>query len=214
MAYLKRHSIPKNWSVPRKGTKYVICPESNIKLGVPVLILLRDLLKIAKNRKEVKKVIHERAILINGSIVKSEGQSLTLFDILTIVPSKENYKINLNEKGKFFAEKIKDADFKVSKVIKRTKLKNNKIQINLSDGRNFLSEEKCNTHDSALINLKKNQIEKILPLKEKAKIFVFAGKHTGKQGEVIKVDQEHKMIEAKDNDFVFKALIKQSIVIN
>lgn len=215
MAYLKRNSVPKNWSVPRKGRKYIITPESNLKLGIPVLVLLRDLLKIARNRKEVKKVIHEKALLLNGKKIKSEGQSLTLFDILTIVPSKENYQIYLNESGKLYANKINEsqAKSKISKIIKKTKLKGNKLQINLSDGRNFIYDKECKTNDSVLIDFNGNKIQKILPFKEKAKILVFAGKHAGQEGEIVKIDNKHMMVEVKNETLTFNALIKQSIVV-
>ena len=55
--HLKRQATPKNWPVPRKGTTFIVTPNSK---GLPVLILLRDLLKIAKDRSEVKRQYHKR----------------------------------------------------------------------------------------------------------------------------------------------------------
>ena len=56
--HLKRQKIPKNWPIKRKGTKYLVRPNSNLTKGIPILIILRDMLKVAQNRREVKRIIH------------------------------------------------------------------------------------------------------------------------------------------------------------
>ena len=101
MKHLKRRKIPKSWPISRKGTKYVIKPSFGLRNGLPLVVALRDVLKVAKNRKEVKKAIHEKNILINGSTVKEEKTNVQLFDKITLVPSKTNYQLNLSANGKF-----------------------------------------------------------------------------------------------------------------
>ncbi|MCK5624650.1 hypothetical protein KAI04_02310 [Candidatus Pacearchaeota archaeon] len=213
--HLKRQKVPKNWPIKRKGTAYVVRPNSNISNGIPILVALRDMLKLAQNRKEVKKVIHEKNILLNGSLIKNEKNSILLFDILTIVPSNENYRLSLSEKGKFQIEKINAGEetHKVAKVINKKILKGKKTQLNLSDGKNFLSDIKCNVNDSVLINLNKKKIEKCLPLKEKGDVLVFAGKHAGKKANINKIDQVRKMAELSFEDTKINVLIKQLLII-
>ena len=106
--HLKRHKVPKNWPIKRKGTTYVVKPNANLFKGIPILIAIRDMLKLAQNKKEVKQIIHAKNLLLNGLFVKDEKNSISLFDILTIVPSNENYRLSLSEKGKFEFEKTKD----------------------------------------------------------------------------------------------------------
>lgn len=213
--HLKRQKVPKNWPIERKGTAYVVRPNANISNGIPILIALRDMLKLAQNRKEVKKAIHVKNLLLNGSPVRDEKNSISLFDTLTIVPSNESYKLSLSEKGKFQIEKINAGEetHKIAKVINKKILKGKKIQLNLSDGRNFLSDIKCNVNDSVLIDLKKKKIEKCLPLKEKGEVLVFAGKHAGKKANINKIDQVKKMAELTFNNEKINVLIKQLIII-
>lgn len=213
--HLKRQKVPKNWPIKRKGTAYVVRPNANISNGIPILIALRDMLKLAQNRKEVKKAIHVKNLLLNGSPVRDEKNSISLFDTLTIVPSNESYKLSLSEKGKFQIEKINAGEetHKIAKVINKKILKGKKIQLNLSDGRNFLSDIKCNVNDSVLIDLKKKKIEKCLPLKEKGEVLVFAGKHAGKKANINKIDQVKKMAELTFNNEKINVLIKQLIII-
>ena len=84
---------------------------------------------------------------------------------------------------------------KISKIINKKTLKGKKTQLNLSDGRNFLSEIKCKVNDSVLVNLKDRKIENCLELKENSKAIVFEGKHAGKKGVIKKIKEEKKIAE-------------------
>ncbi len=215
MTHLKRQKIPKNWPLPRKGSVYVVNPSFGMNKGIPVLIILRDLLKVAQNRKEVKRALHEKNILLNGKIIRDDKQPIMLYDILTIIPAKKNYKLNLKENGKFKVEEVseKDSEKKIAKVIGKKILKEKKMQLNLIDGRNFLTDLKCNVNDSVLINFKNKKIEKCLPLKEKSRIIIFAGKHSGKEGIIEKLDLDKKMAKVSNKKGTINVLIKQLMVI-
>jgi len=213
--YLKRQKVPKNWPIERKGTAYVVRPNYDIKNGVPVLIILRDMLKIAQNRKEVKKAIHAKNILVNGKNVKDEKNNVLLFDTIAVTPLKKYYRLNLSNKGKFETEEIKENEinYKIAKIVNKKILKNKRIQFNLSDGRNFLSDVQCGVHDSVLINFKEKKIEKCLPLKEKEKVIVFAGKHSGAKGVINNLNLKNKMAELIIGERKVNVLIKQLMVI-
>lgn len=215
MSYLKRHKIPKNWPIKRKGTAYVAKPRFSTNKGIPLLIILRDMLKIAQTRKEVKRAIHSKHILLNGKSIKDEKHSVLLFDTITIVPSGNSYRLNLSDKGKFMIEEIKEdeANKKVAKVVNKKILKGKKTQLNLSDGRNFLSDVKCAMNDSVIIDFKGKKIDKCLPLKEKAKVIVFAGKHSGEKGTIDKIDSERKMAKVSEGKNSANILIKQLMVV-
>lgn len=221
MGHLKRQNMPKNWPIMRKGDTFIVKPLS--KKGIPLLTILRDLLKIAQTRKEVKKAIQKKHLLINNNFVKDEKMGLALFDTLSIIPSKIYYRLELSEKGKFELKKIKEeeANKKILKIINKRVLAGKKIQLNLSDGGNFLVEPKfsCMTNDSILINLKDKKIEKCLPLKEKSNAVVFAGKHSGKTGQIEKIISEQvknskarKMAIIESKKEKINVLIKQIMV--
>jgi small subunit ribosomal protein S4e len=213
MAHLKRQKVPKNWPIKRKGTTFIVKPLSNTSFGIPVLIILRDVLKLAKTKKEVKKALHSKNILLNGKVVKDERTNAVLFDVISILPSKKYYKIDLSAKGKFDVKEIKEIEShkKIVKIIDKKTLKGKKIQLNLKDGRNFLSEIECKVKDSVLINFKDKKIEKCIPLKEKAKAFVIAGKHSGKIGIIEKI--KDKMVELKIEKNKINILTKQLMVL-
>ncbi len=215
MKHLKRQKVPKSWPIPRKGTTFVVKPRENLNKGIPILIILRDILRIAKNRKEVKKIIHEKSVLLNGKIVKDEKNSATLFDVITINSLKKNYRLDLSEKGKFKLEEIKETEAgqKVSKIINKKMLKKKRMQLNLIDGRNFLSDIKCKTNDSVIIDLKNKKIEKCLPLQEKANAIVFGGKHAGARGKIDKIDTKHQIAKLDAGKEKINVLIKHLMVV-
>ena len=213
--HLKRQKVPKSWPIPRKGSVYVVRPNFNLEKGLPILIILRDILKVTQNRREVKKVLHKKQILLNNSPVKNEKNNVLLFDVIKILPFKKSYRIELSENGKFKVNEISEneADKKIAKIINKKILKDRKTQLNLSDGRNFISDIKCKTNDSLLINLKDRKIEKHIPLKEKSNVIVFEGKHAGKKGRINKIDQDKKMVELDVDEKSFNVLIKQLMVV-
>jgi small subunit ribosomal protein S4e len=155
-------------------------------------------------------------LLLNGKEVRDEKEGVLLFDVLTLVPSNKNYRLIILKNEKFNVEEIKEneANTKVAKIINKKLLKGKKIQLNLSDGRNFLSNIKCKTNDSVLINLKDKKIEKCLPLTEGAQATVFAGKHSGEKGKIEGINFERKIAEINNGKEKINVLIKQLMIIN
>jgi small subunit ribosomal protein S4e len=213
--HLKRQKSPKNWPIKRKGTKYVVRPNFNTEKGVPVLIFLRDMLKLARNRKEVKKALHEKQVLLNNKPIRDDKNSVLLFDIISVIPTGKHYKLLLSKFGKFDFEEISGEKInqKIAKVIGKKILKNKKIQINLSDGNNFDYSGNFKINDSAVFGFKERKISKIIPLKEKTKAIVYAGKHTGKEGIIEGINSGKKMAELNTGEEKINVLIKQIMVV-
>lgn len=213
--HLKRQKISKNWPLPRKGSVYVVRPKSNLDRTIPILLILRDILNLAKTKKEAKRIIHGKNVVLNGKIVYDEKNPMGLFDVLSLPLVKKNYKLDLTENGKFKLEDIKESESgtKIAKITNKTLIKGKKIQLNFSDGRNILSQEKCKTNDSAVINFKSKKIEKIIPLKENSKVIIFSGKHIGGTGKIEKLNEQDKTATIKVGDKMENVLIKQVMVI-
>ncbi len=189
MAHIKKTVMPKSWPVPRKGKKrFIAVPSHTIKNGISLLFLLRDVLKIADTRKEVRYMTLRGMVKINNRIRHDENFPVNVLDVVTLSASGDNryYRLEIVNK-KFVLIKIdaKEADSKVVKIIGKRVLKNGKVQMNLRDGQNFLSKVKFSIGDSIVLNTKKNNIEKVLELKKGAKIEIISGKHAGEKGELI-----------------------------
>jgi len=209
--HIKRNEMPKTWPLPRKGTKFVVVPSHNKENSIPLLIILRDILQIVKNRKEAKKIINGKKVKINFKFVKDVKQALQLFDILTL--DNKNFRVVFKNK-KFSLQEIGNEETKISKIIGKKILKKNQIQFNFLDGSNLLVKEKAKVGDSIIINLKTKKIEKILPFKEKAKVIFIAGKHIGEEGKIKEIKEGEKLIKVEVEGREINAERKSLMVIS
>ena len=177
-----RATISKVWPIPKKGTKYVVVPSHNKKFGVPLLIILRDILGFVKTRKELKKILIEKKVIVNCRTIKEENRTLLLFDTLKLKELNKYYRITFSESGKAVMKEIseKECMVKICKIVNKKLMKGKKVQLNFNDGTNILSNEKANVGDCVLINLESKKIEKIIPIKEKSHVLIIKGKYIGK----------------------------------
>jgi len=98
-----------------------------------LIVVMRDVLKVVRNNKELKKAIGEKKIKINGKEVREVKYPVGLFDVIAV--GKDNYRASLKGKKMGF-EEISDSEAgkKVAKIIGKKVLGKNKIQFNLMDG--------------------------------------------------------------------------------
>ena len=184
--HLKRSNIPKFWQVPRKGTKYMAVPSHNQAESIPMVIVVRDILGLAKNKKEVERMIKEKLVQINHKEIKETNYPLSLFDVLTFPHSKKNYRAILSEKRKMIFEEIsdKEAETKIFKVLNKHLLPGKDVQVNLMHGINVNSKEKVSVGESVVLNLKEKKIIKVIPLEKGREAFIVEGKHAGNKGKI------------------------------
>lgn len=191
--HTKRQTISKFWPIPKKGTKYLVVPSHDKKNGIPLLIIIRDILKIAEDRREVKKILQARLVSVNEKIRKKENFSVLPFDIIKI--GDKNYELIFSNKGKFEVRETTRKEM-ILKVIDKKILKNKRIQLNLLYGKNILADGKVNTGDSVII--KENKIIKILSLEKGREVVIFAGKYKGREGKIDKIEGKMAVLSYKN----------------
>jgi len=183
--HLKRNKMPKTWPIPRKGTKYLALASHSKTNSIPILFILRDILGIARTRKEARYLLFNGDLKVNNKTRKNENFPVQVFDVISLEKINKKYLLNIVNR-KFVLEEISGemGDRKIVKILGKKILKKGATQMNLQDGQNFISKEKFSAGDSALINTKQNKIEKILVLKEGANIEIISGKHAGEKGKL------------------------------
>jgi small subunit ribosomal protein S4e len=184
--HFKRKTIGKFWPIPRKGTKYVAVPNHNQYESLPLVVVMRDILKIVRTTKELKKLLYEKQVQVNHKFVRETNYPISLFDILSLPTIKKNYKAILSKSKKISLEEVadKEASLKIYKIIDKKVLGDKKIQLNLMHGRNIISKEKAGTGDSIVFDLKENKILKIIPMEKGRTAFIIKGKHAGISGKI------------------------------
>jgi len=204
--HAKRQTINKSWPIPRKGTKYVIVASHDKNRGIPLLVILRDILKLASNRREIRKILQDKLVSVNWKVRREENFAVLPFDILKI--GEKNYELRFSEKGMLEAKETNRKDI-ILKVVDKKTLKK-KTQLNLLYGRNILTDKEVKVGDSVVIKEKK--IEKVLNLEKGKEAIIFAGKYTGRKGKIDKIEEKTVFISSKDEKV--NVPIKNIMVIN
>ncbi len=149
--------------------------------------MLRDILSLADNAKEAKRILHKGDVKVNGRIIKDHKAHVGLFDILSI--ADKNYRMLPNPRGKYELIQISDDEgqSKLARVDNITVLKGGKFQYNLHDGTNLLLQEKYGTGDSLVLSLPDYRLIERYERKPGSTAMIVAGKHSGETGTIIEL---------------------------
>lgn len=199
--HLKRIAMPKTWIVGRKKAKWATKPKPgahSLLHSLPLNIILRDMIKCAKTAKEVKAILHDKDVIVDGKKRREAKMPVGLMDVISIPAIKEDYRVLLNNRGKIITVPLKkeEASIKPSKITGKSNLKKGKIQINLSDSRNILvDKDTYKVGDTLVINLPDQKIKQHIKLEAGNLVFLTGGNSIGKVG---------RIEEIKGNNVVFK----------
>lgn len=189
---LKRLLAPEFWKVPKKVKKWVVSPRAGPHpkfYCIPLQILVRDILKLVETGKEARTIIKKGEILVDSKPRKDHAYPVGLFDVISMPRTKQNYRVIPDVKGLALVEiPEKEADKKICKIENKTILKKGKLQLNLHDGKNLLTDNKdYKTGDSILIELTSLKILQHLAL-EKGNIgIVSEGANVGRIGKIVDI---------------------------
>ncbi|MFH1290139.1 MAG: KOW motif-containing protein [Nanoarchaeota archaeon] len=192
-----RAKVTKKMPIPRKGTKYVARSLIDLENSVPVVVAVRDMLKFARTVKEVREMIKNKQLKINGKEVKDYRDSIRLFNLFE---ADKSYLLTLTPTGKFSLEETKSKE-RPCKVINKKVLKGRKVQLNLHDGSNILvpEKEKINTQDTVYLDLE-GKLKKHLSFEKGKECLVIAGKFLGQTGKVESIENSKAKIRLKEKE--------------
>ena len=182
--------MPASWPVKKKNIKFIAKPNPGshkIAYVTPVVILLRDILNYAGTAKEVKQIVHNEEILINGNRVNDIKTACGLFDIFEIKKTDEKYMVLLNTVGRLNLIPVKD-NLIFLKVSGKRILGKEKYQLNFMNGFNIVCDKKIfqtvRVNDTIIYDFNKKKISSILNLKEGNFVYIFDGKFQGKFAQI------------------------------
>jgi len=200
--HLKRKPAPEFWPIHRKEAVWTVKPNAGphpISRCIPLTLVLRDMLGVAKTRSEAKNIVNQQKIMVDGKVQKEELFPTGLMDVVSIPEVEKWYRVLPNEKGLFFHSISKDeAAFKLCRIENKTVLTGGNVQLNLHDGRNVLikvkdpnkpEEDVFHALDILKISLPNQEILSQMKLVEGAPALIVGGKNAGKHGKIIAIEQ-------------------------
>jgi len=206
----KRVTVPVSWPIARKTKKWVAKsspgPHSAAE-SMPLLTVIRDLLKLTDNAREAKRVLYEGKVLVDGSVQKDYKLPVGIFDVISVPLKNQQYRIMKDARGMFYSSPIEPSDSKkLVRIENKTILKGNRLQLNLSDGSNRLAEGDFKAGDSLLLSIPEKKIEERIEFMVGNLAMVVGGKHTGQTGKIkeiitVKSSQPNRVIISGKEEF-------------
>ncbi len=190
----KRLSAPNAWPVSRKTETFTIKADAGPhgEDGVPLTILLRDVLGYADSRKEVTYALEREAVHINGEPARDETRPVGMFDILAFPEREEYYRVFPGEGGRLALTPIdaEAAGSKLGKIVGKRQVNGGHTQINLHDGANIVVEDAADyaVGDSLVVDNDDGSVVAHFTYEEGALVTAVQGSHAGEIGRIETID--------------------------
>ncbi|WP_253738545.1 30S ribosomal protein S4e [Halohasta salina] len=190
----KRLSVPNSWPVERKTETYTVKAGAGPhgEAGVPLLVLLRDVLGYVDSKKEARYALNQDSILVNGDAISDERRPIGMFDIIAFTERGEFYRVFPDEGGRLALTPIDEASAgsRLGKIVNKEQVTGGEFQLTLHDGTNVRTDDgsEYSTNDSLVIDNEDKEIVAHFVYEEGALVTAVDGQHAGQIGTVEEID--------------------------
>lgn len=148
---------------------------------MPVNLIVRDVLGRAQSAREVRFIVHNELIKVDGRVCKDTRRGVGLMDVLSL--GDEHFRCMLDANGRLRYVKIsaEEASWKLVRIEGKTTLKGGKTQLNFHDGRNMLVDnpKEFNTGDSIKLSLPDQEVLEHIKFEDGVRCYLIGGTHVG-----------------------------------
>lgn len=193
--HLKRLNAPGSWQIPKKVKKFILktSPGPHNANAIPLAVWLRDKMGFARNLKEVKQILNDRAVFVNGRVTTDPKLGIGIFDIIAIPKTGKYYRILRDKQGRHKTIEIdsESAKSRLCRINNKTIVKGGEVQLNLRDGTNLIANNTYKSKDSIIVSLEPENRFKILdhfPYAVGNMAMIIGGKHSGKIARIVLIE--------------------------
>lgn len=183
--HIKRMAAPNSWAIPRKTSYWVTKPSPGphgTRESMPLLAVVRDMLKLCDNAREARFIIGSRGVSVDGKVVTNYKYPVGLMDVVTILKTKQNYRMLVDYKAQLKLVTIDDSEkgWKLARIDGKKVIKKGKVQLNLHDGRcMILAKDQYKTGDVLKIDVPSQKLVKNFKLEKGSMALLIGGSHPG-----------------------------------
>jgi len=192
--HLKRLNAPDSWHISKKTTKFVTKTSAgpHNANAMPVAVWLRDRMGFARNMKEVKQILSQKDVIINGRPCRDPKMGIGIFDIIAMPKIQKYYRIQRDEHGRHASVEISpdEAKVRLSKIKNKTIISGGRVQLNLRFGTNLIADNTYKPEDTIVLSLEPESRFKIIdhfPFAKGNVAMVIGGRHSGKVARVVDI---------------------------
>jgi len=201
--HMKRQAAPGFWPIHRKEFAWAVRPSAGphpIHQSIPLVLVVREMLGLAKTRSEAKKVISQGQIMVDGRVRRDERYPTGLMDVVSLPEIGANYRVLPSEKGLILRPITEEeAKFKLCRIEDKKTLDKGQVEINLHDGRNLLvkvanpkdpAEDVYETLDTLKIGISDQEVLEHLKLGKEILAAFVEGSNKGKYGTITSIEEQ------------------------
>jgi len=188
--HLKRLHAPKHWMLDKLGGVFAPKPSAGphkTRECLPLMIFLRNRLKYALTYQEVKKILFQRLIKIDGQVRTDKTYPAGFMDVISIERTGENFRLIYDVKGRFAVHRIsaEEAKYKLCKVRKVAVGPKGVPYVTTHDGRTIrYPDPLVKVNDTVKYDIASGKIEDFIKFDSGNLCMITGGRNLGRVGVV------------------------------
>jgi len=216
--HLKRIAAPRTWLIKRKQATFITRSNPGAhtqELSMSLSSVLTMLAKVVKTSKEVKYILTEKQVLVDGKVRRESKHPVGLMDVISLPKIGEFYRMLMDKKGRLCIVKIseKESKMKLSRIQSKTIMQGNKIQLNMEDGRSLVvDKDTYKTGDVLELELPSQKIKSHLTFDKKMSVLLLGGKRAGATGVIDEINENTIMYSAASGE-KYETLRKYAFIV-
>ncbi|XP_055351299.1 40S ribosomal protein S4-like [Paramacrobiotus metropolitanus] len=188
--HLKRLAAPKHWMLDKLGGVFAprpSCGPHKLRESLPLIIFLRNRLKYALTGDEVKKIVMQRLIKVDGKVRTDPTFPAGFMDVINIERTNENFRLIYDTKGRFAVHRItpEEAKYKLCRVKKLGVGPKGVPFLVTGDGRTIrYPDPLVKTHDTIQLDIASSKILDFIKFEVGNLCMVTGGHNLGRVGTI------------------------------
>ena len=169
----------------RKGRVWTVTPRGPHRKSesIPLLKIIRDNLGLAEKGREARRIIASGAAEVDGTTCRDPNRGVGLMDTVCLPKMKKSYRIVPYKHGLTLKEITeKDSKIKLCRINHKTVISKGRLQLNLHDGTNMITDQKAKVNDTVVVALPSRKIKEIIPYETGNRAVIVRGRHRGEKG--------------------------------
>ncbi|MBI4017943.1 MAG: 30S ribosomal protein S4e [Candidatus Aenigmarchaeota archaeon] len=184
MVRVKRISAPQTFPTTRKaGGRFAPTPRPGPhakKECAPLGSVVRDALGLAETMREVREALNAQKVTVNNIVRRDTRFPVGIFDVVGV--GGEHFRAIPSSKGfAFVSITKKESDMRLVKIENKTLVRGGRVQLNMNDGTNVLTENKeYSTGDTLVMKMPDLKVASHLKMAKGALVMLTRGRNVGR----------------------------------
>jgi len=189
--HLKRLNAPKHWMLDKLGGIWAPRPSTGphkLRECLPLIILLRNRLKYALNTKEVKYILMQRLVKVDGKARTDKTYPAGFMDVIGIEKTNEFFRLLYDVRGRFIVHRVspEEGKYKLARV-KTLAMGLKKVPyIVTHDGRTIrYPDPMVAVNDTVKVDIETGKMSEFVKFETGNLAMISGGKNTGRVGVIV-----------------------------